>query len=125
MDEAGGRLFSGSWDGTVRAWGLGVGWEAEQWAVVDEGEARGRSVGCLAVCGGRLLTGSAVPHGCGPAAAGWGGGPPNEVGVWDPAALERRHALRQPAGADVAALLGVGGEVWGIVGGDVVVWGVE
>jgi WD40 repeat protein len=119
VDAAGGRLFSGSWDGTVRAWRLGGGWEAERWAAAHEGESRGRCVDCLAVCGGRLLSGSSDPN-------GWAGGGPasrNEVGVWDAATLERRHALRQPAGEDVVALVGVGAEVWGVVGQEVVVWG--
>jgi hypothetical protein len=118
VDAGGGRLFSGSWDGTVRAWGLGGAWAPLQWVLAHEGEAaRGRGVDCLAMCGGQLLTGSSIPYG--------GGGPAarNEVGVWDAAGLERRHALQQAAGEDVLALAGVGEEVWGIVGQGVVVWG--
>jgi WD40 repeat protein len=118
VDAAAGRLYSASRDGVVRAWALGGAWALAAVAAAHEGEARGRGVECLTVCGGRLLTGSSVPHGV-------GCGPRNEVGVWDPAALERQHALRQPEGGDVVALVGVGGEVWGVVGGYVVVWGQE
>jgi hypothetical protein len=74
-------------------------------------------VECLAVCGGRLLSGSSVQYGGGWLAAR------NEVVVWDAATLERRHVLQQPAGEDVAALVGVGSEVWGVVGQEVVLWG--
>ena len=43
--------------------------------------------------------------------------------VWDLETLEPRHALRQPAGQDVAWLASDGGEVWAAIGREVVVWG--
>ena len=46
-----------------------------------------------------------------------------EVGVWELERLECEHRLPQPPGARVWSLLSLGGEVWGGVGRDVVVWG--
>ena len=46
-----------------------------------------------------------------------------EARVWDLETLEPLHTLRQPAGQHVLGLASDGGEVWGAVGEDVVVWG--
>ena len=45
--------------------------------------------------------------------------------VWDVDSLTCEHTVRQPAGADVWCLAAAGGEVWGGVGAEVVVWGRE
>ena len=46
-----------------------------------------------------------------------------EARVWDLETLEPLHTLRQAAGQNVLGLASDGGEVWGAVGKDVVVWG--
>ena len=46
-----------------------------------------------------------------------------QVRVWDLATLECEHALKQPRGSNVEALVAVEGAVWGGVGAEVVVWG--
>ena len=109
------RLFSASKDGTIRAWAAGT------WAALARVEAHGAAASrmyprCLAASGPKLISGSAA-----------GGGPDegrrHEVRVWDADTLACEHTLRQPAGARVFCLAGTGGEVWGGVGSDVVVWG--
>jgi hypothetical protein len=46
-----------------------------------------------------------------------------EARVWDLETLEPLHTLRQPAGKRFWGLMSDGGEVWGAVGTEVVVWG--
>jgi hypothetical protein len=46
-----------------------------------------------------------------------------EARVWDLETLEPLHTLRQPAGQVFLGLASDGGEVWGAVDMDVVVWG--
>ena len=46
-----------------------------------------------------------------------------EARVWDLETLEPLHTLRQATGREVMGLVSDGGEVWGAVGKDVVVWG--
>ena len=48
-----------------------------------------------------------------------------EVRVWDMDSLTCEHTVRQPGAADVYCLAAAGGEVWGGVGAEVVVWGRE
>ena len=105
-----GRLFSASRDGTIRAWALGT-WESLGTGRAYDSEEE-RYPRCLAVSGGRLVSGS-------------GGGTDHdkwdEVLVWDTATLECKCTLQQPG--DVHCLVSVGWEVWGGVGKEVVVWG--
>ena len=70
---------------------------------------------CLAASGSKLISGS----------AGNGFGFQCEVRVWDFDSLTCEHTVRQPMGAHVWCLAAVGGEVWGGVGAEVVVWGRE
>jgi WD40 repeat protein len=105
-----GRLFSASADGTIRAWALGT-WEAMATVQAYSSEEE-RYVCCLAVSGGRLVSGSR-------------GGTDDdawfEVYVWDLTTLECKRTLHQPA--EVHCLVSVGWEVWCGVGQEVVVWG--
>ena len=115
----GDRLFSASEDGTLREWALGPG----AWASVRKVEVFRRPwttircLRCLAVCGSKLLGGTgrsldlSSDDGC-----------DGELRVWDLAGLGLEHALPQPAGAAVGALLAVEGEVWAGVGRTVVAW---
>jgi hypothetical protein len=107
----GGRLLSASFDGTVRAWAVGT------WAALRTVEAYPRGADlyprCLAASGPHLVCGSCSCSGdsrC-------------EVRVWGLEVLDARHALLQPAGDEVDALLALEGEVWAAVGKALVVWG--
>ncbi len=104
----GDRLFSASRDGTIRAWAWGT-WAALRAVAACGGEAGGFPR-CVAVSGARLVCGAG------------GGGGRREVRVWGLEDLELQHALPQPAGADVWALLPVEGGVLAGVGSEVVVW---
>ena len=110
---SGQRMISCSFDQTLRAWSL------ETWACVQILEAYSiaspQHISRLAVSGSTLVGGSKSS--------------PlieteeYEVRVWDLETLQPLHTLRQPAGEDVCSLASEGGEVWGAVGSDVVVWG--
>ena len=111
----GGQLFSASKDGTIRAWAVGT-WAAVASLEVYDFIASWQWVGSLAASGSKLVSGS------------WRGGLSKtecEVRVWDIDSLACEHTLRQPTGADVWCLAAAGGEVWGGVGSEVVVWGRE
>jgi hypothetical protein len=110
------RLYSASRDRTIRMWRAGT-WELLR-TVRAYGGASTQYVYCLAVCGGQLVSGSADDE-----TGDSDEDRPYEVRVWDLAALECRHTLAQPAGADVWWLLPLQAEVWGGVGAEVVVWG--
>ena len=106
------RLFSVSVDGSVYIRAVGT------WAVVACMEPcgvgpSGSTPLCLAASGTKFISGS------------WGNSPAtvHEVQVWDVASLKCEHTVRQPAGAGVRCLAAAGGEVWGGVGWEVVVWG--
>ena len=106
----GDRLLSASGDGTIRAWAAGT------WAALRTVEAYGRGAGqflrCLAVSGSKLVSGS------------WAyDGSQAEVRVWGLEELDLQQTLAQPTCSYVRALVAAGGEVWGGVGRDVVVWG--
>ena len=115
------RLFSASADGTIRAWAVGT------WAAVASVEARDVGSGqwprCLAARGAKLISGSDGLRS--------GGGKdadedrtPFEVRVWDVETMTCEHTLRQPPGTRVWCLAATsGGDVWGGVGAEVVVWG--
>ena len=111
------RLFSASRDGTIRAWAVGT-WAAVASVEAYDVEASGQWPRCLAISGSKLISGSWVRRDdtqC-------------EVRVWDVDSLACEHTVRQPAGAGVTnvwCLLAAGGEVWGGVGAEVVVWGRE
>ena len=109
------RLFSASYDGTIRAWALGT-WAAAAAAAAYDVRDAGQYPRCLAASGPRLVTGSE-------AARQSSEHTPYEVRVWDPRTLACERRLRQPAGAEVFCLAAAGGEVWGGVGSEVVVWG--
>jgi hypothetical protein len=104
----GDRLLSASWDGTIREWALGT-WAALRTVQAYEGNGR-QYPHSLAVCGSKLISGSAMFGGV-------------EVRVWDLGTLECEHTLPQPAGAGVRCLAAGCGAVWGGVGSEVVVWG--
>ena len=110
------RLFTASHDGTIREWAVGT------WAALRTVEAYGQDAGqapwCLAVSGSMLICGTCLKYDDDDAQQ-------YEVQVWDLGTLELKHTLQQPAGARVWCLAAVGGEVWGGVGDQVVVWGRE
>jgi WD40 repeat protein len=112
----GDRLLSASQDGTIRAWDVGT------WAGLLTVEAYEQGTGsswhfpeCLAVSGSKLVSGS----------TGAGHELQREVRVWGLEELELQQTLPQPASSDVHALVAVDGKVWGVVGKDVVVWGLR
>ena len=110
------RLFSASEDGSIRAWALGT-WAA----VASVAHGWGSWPACLAASGPKLFSGSeSSSDPCEAADAARG-----EVRVWDAESLACEHAVRLPAGAGVGCLAAAGGEVWGGVGVEVVVWGRE
>ena len=110
---SGRRLISSGPDRTVRAW------STESWGCVQTVEAYPAGsplfILRLVVSGPTLVGGSISP----PHMAS----EEDEVRVWDLETLRPLHTLRQPAGNDVFSLAGDGGEVWGAVGDEVVVWG--
>ncbi len=113
----GDRLASASRDGTIRVWEVGT-WAALRTVAAYPADA-GQYPRCLAVGGGRLVSGSCARAGAGAR---------REVRVWRCAAgagleaLECERALPQPAGDNVSAVAAVGEEVWAGVGRAVVVW---
>ena len=111
-------LYSASRDRTLRMWRAGT-WELLR-TVEVYGPGSTQYVYCLAACGPQLLSGSADDE-----SGDSDEDRPYEVRVWDPASLECQHTLPQPAGDDVWCILACHGEVWGGVGGQVVVWGRE
>ncbi len=107
------RLISSSEDKTVKVWSMAT------WACVQTVQAypagSAQFIYRLAVSGPTLVGGSAsIPHSRTEV---------YEARVWDLETLEPLHTLRQPAGQLVRGLASDGGEVWGVVGSDVVVWG--
>jgi hypothetical protein len=98
------RLFSASYDGTIRAWALGT------WAALRTVEAGGQRQGlyCLAVSGSQLISGIRCSQGM--------------VLVWGLETLDLQHALPQPEGEHVWAIMAVREGVWAGVGNNVVVW---
>ena len=108
------RLFSASGDGTIGIWAAGT-WAALAGVRAYDLGASGRLPRCLAVSGSKLVSG---PVGCIL-------GTQCEVRVWDAESLAFERTVLQPVGADVMCLVALGGEVWGGVAGDVVVWGRE
>ncbi len=117
-------LASAGEDGTVRVWSAATGACARSARAFAAGS--GRFVGCLAVCGGRLV-GGARGRGAWSAAADGGA----EVRVWELDTLAEVAALARPGGGGggggvgggVNALLADGAEVWAAEGDRVVVWG--
>ena len=118
----GDRLASASRDGTIRVWEVGTWAPLRTVAAYGGGGGAGQYPRCLAVGGGRLVSGSCARA---------GGGARREVRVWQCAAaaagggleaLECERALPQPAGDNVNAVAAVGEEVWACVGRTVVVW---
>ena len=111
MAVSGRRLISSSNDLTVRVWSTET-WECVQTVEVDPAGSR-RCILSLAVCGSKLVGGSYSMF----------SSEEGEVRVWDLETLRPLHTLMQPAGANVRSLVCDGREVWGAVGGQVVVWG--
>ena len=104
--------LSGSYDGTIRAWSVGT-WAAVACVEAYDVETARQWPVCLAASGSALISGSGRKR----------SGLERELRVWDVDSLTCEHTVRQPAGADVRCLAAVGGEVWGGVGEEVVVWG--
>ena len=107
------RLISSSRDKTVKVWSMAT------WACVQTVQAyaagSAQFIWRLAVSGPTLVGGSwSIP----PSST-----EEHEARVWDLETLEPLHTLRLPAGQPVLALASDGGEVWGAVRQDVVVWG--
>ncbi len=108
------RLISASDDKTVRVWSMAT------WACVQTVQAypagSAQFIRSLAVSGPTLVGGSvsSLPY----SRTG-----EYEARVWDLETLEPLHTLRQPAGRPVPGLASDGGEVWGVVGKELVVWG--
>ncbi len=111
MAVSGRRLISSSNDLTVRVWSTET-WECVQTVEVDPAGSR-RCILSLAVCGSTLVGGSYSMF----------SSEEGEVRVWDLETLRPLHTLMQPAGANVRSLVCDRREVWGAVGGQVVVWG--
>ena len=107
------RLISSSVDKTVKVWSMAT------WTCVRTVQAyaagSAQYIRRLAVSGPTLVGGSCSVH-LSPTVE-------YEVLVWDLETLEPLHTLRQPAGQSVWGLASDGGEVWGAVGREVVVWG--
>jgi WD40 repeat protein len=121
----GDRVFSASRVGTIQEWAAGT------WAALRVAEAFDRvpnrqtmRLVCLAISGLKLISGTADAS-----EEGWDRRTldekrvRHEVRVWNLATLAAEHALRQPEGAGVRGLTALGGELWGGVGSEVVVWG--
>ena len=107
------RLMSSSLDKTVKVWSMAT-WACMQ-TVQAYAAGSAQYIDSLAVSGATLVGGSFSY-------------PPSrteehEARVWDLETLEPLHTLRQPAGKRVYCRASDGGEVWGAVGRDVVVWG--
>ena len=108
------RLYSSSGDGSIRAWAVGT-WAAVAMVEAYDVRASRQVPRCLAVSGSKLISGS----------QGHRSDIVYEVRVWDVDSLTCEHTVRQPAGAGMWCLAAAGGEVWGGVGKEVVVWGRE
>ena len=108
------RLYSASRDGTIRAWAVGT------WANVATVQAYGVETRlyprCLAASGSKLISGSC--------SASDGIRDKFEVRVWNIKTMTCEHKLRQPLWAEIFCLTATsGGDVWGGVCREVVVWG--
>ena len=108
------RLFSASGDGSIRSWAAGT-WEAVASVEAYDARASRQYPRCLAASGARLVSGS----------VGHRSDTRYEVRVWDLDSLRCERTVLQPAGARVQCLAAAGGEVWGGLGSEVVVWGRE
>ena len=107
------RLISSSEDKTVKVWSMAT-WACMQ-TVQAYAAGSAQYIMSLAVSGSTLVGGSfSVRHLL---------TEEYEARVWDLETLEPLHTLRQPAGRDVLGLASDRGEVWGVVGKEVVVWG--
>ena len=107
------RLISSSEDKTVKVWSMAT-WACMQ-TVQAYATGSAQFILSLAVSGATLVGGSwSDPH---------SRTEEYEARVWDLETLEPLHTLRQAAGRSVMGLACDGGEVWGAVGEDVVVWG--
>jgi WD40 repeat protein len=115
---AGSRLLaSAGADGAVRVWPLGPGADGRPAAEVLDAAGPRRFVGCLAVCGPRLVGGARGT------AAGWPGGA-GMVRVWELEGLREAATLARTAGGgDVNVLLADGWEVWVGDENGAAVWG--
>ena len=113
MVACGQRLMSSSVDRTVKVWSMAT------WACVQTVQAyaagSAQFINRLAVSGQALVGGS---YSVSPSRT-----EEYEARVWDLETLEPLHTLRQPAGQRVWELASDGGEAWGAVGREVVVWG--
>ncbi len=107
------RLISSSMDKSLKVWSMAT------WACVQTVQAyavgSAQFIGRLAVSGSTLVGGS-CSHPLSRTEE-------HEARVWDLETLEPQHTLRQSAGKHFLGLASDGGEVWGAVGKDVVVWG--
>ena len=107
------RLISSSVDKTVKVWSMAT------WACLQTVQAyaagSAQFIYCLAVSRSTLVGGSdSVPHSF---------TEEYEARVWDLETLEPLQTLRQAAGRYVMGLASNGGEVWGAVESNLVVWG--
>ncbi len=113
MVACGQRLISSSSDKTVKVWSMAT-WTCVQ-TVQAYAAGSAQFIHRLAVSGSTLVGGSlSDPH---------SRTEKYEARVWDLKTLEPLHTLRQPAGKRFWGLVSDGGEVWGAVGRDLVVWG--
>ena len=107
------RLISSSMDRTVKVWSMAT-WACMQ-TVQAYAAGSAQYIRFLTVSGATLVGGSwSNPH---------SRTEEYEARVWDLETLEPLHTLKQPAGRPVSGLASDGGEVWGAVGKEVVVWG--
>ena len=115
---SGQRMISSSFDKTVKVWSL------ETWACVQSAaiypSASPQFIRRLVLSGSTLIGGSSSSF---LADAHMSATEEFELKIWDLETLQPLHTFRQPVGQRVRSLISDGGEVWGAVGQEVVVWG--
>jgi hypothetical protein len=108
------RLISSSEDKTVKVWSM-ASWACVQ--TVQAYPAESAQYICSLVVSGPTLVGGSVSSPYSRTEKEY------EARVWNLETLEPLHTLRQPGGRPVSGLSSDGGELWGAVGSEVVVWG--
>ena len=113
------KLFSSATDRTLKMW-CAISWR--NLCTIDMQCKEWQHIQCLAISGDKLVTGSASAlhlseqqrseNEC-------------EVKVWNLENFNCEYRFQQPAGQDVLAIVGTGGQVWAGVGSEIAVWAVN